>query len=218
VSFAAMSRVLYAGAILGLVLTAPLRARVSVQITSPASGTVVHMGQTLNVTVSVTGGPVSGVTIMGKLIAIQPIQTSSPYQFTVTVASLDATPGASDLGALAGVPGGQPVYSNPIILDLERPDPPVSIRVQESSLDFDRLGETNTLLVIGTYADGSVLNLTASSLTTYSVISASPTAPVTVTPFGQVTSVAVGTGRISVNGTVLIPFNVHSSVAVQPHN
>jgi hypothetical protein len=120
--------------------------------------------------------------------------------------------------AIAGVPGGAPVYSKSVILDLERPDPPVSIKVQESSLYFNHFGETNTLLVWGTYSDGSVLNITHSSLTTYAVLTDTHPVPVTITAAGQVTSVAVGTGKINVNGKVLIPFIVHPPVAVKPNN
>jgi hypothetical protein len=196
-------------------VAAPLGAQVSVQITSPASGIVVHPGQTLNLSVAVSGGPVSGVAIIGELSGISQIQTSAPYQFSIQVPPSGMAPEIYDYYAV-GIAASGPVYSAPIAVDLERPDSPVSISVQEQSLVFDSLGQTQSLLVCGNYADGTTLNISQSSLTTYSLTSGSP-APVTVAPNDLITSVAVGTGRIVVNGQYWVPVTVQPAIAVKPN-
>jgi len=43
----------------------------------------------------------------------------------------------------------------------------VSIQIEEKSLLFDKPGQTQSLLVWATYGDGTKVNVTESSLTTY---------------------------------------------------
>lgn len=197
-------------------IDAPLEAQTSVQIVSPTAGTVVNPGQTINITVNVTGGQPSSVIVLGDLVGLA--QTSSaPYKLQLTVPSSVTKIGPLDISAGAVIGPGNILYSDPVSIDVERPDAPVSISIEGDSLVFDKPGETQSLLVWGKYADGTTANITESSLTTYAIEPSYSPAPVTVSSSGQVTSVAVGSGRVVVNGTYFIPVTVSPPIVVVPN-
>jgi hypothetical protein len=195
----------------------PLEAQMSVQIVSPTAGTVVNPGQTINITVNVTGGQPSSVIVLGDRFELAAQTSSAPYQLQLTVPSSVGSVGRLDISAGAIIGPGNIVYSDSVSLDVERPDAPVSISVDGSSLVFDKPGQRQPLLVWGKYADGTTVDITQSSLTTYAVQPSFSPAPVTVSSSGQVTSVAVGSGRVVVNGTYFIPVTVNPPIAVVPN-
>jgi hypothetical protein len=103
---------------------------------------------------------------------------------------------------------GEGVTSEEIKIDIERPDPPVRIRNEGSTISFDYVGDQARLLVTGTYADGSRVTLTYSSLTSYS--SDNPSVA-TVDSVGLVIAGAPGSAAITIANagkSVVVPVEV----------
>jgi trimeric autotransporter adhesin len=188
-----------------------LPAQTTVQITSPASGVAVNPGQTVQVSVSVSG-TVSSVALAcpDPIMGAFPINTP-PYQFSLQIPT-DISPGLYSVTAIAASTPGHPVFSAPIQLDVERPDSPVSYGTVPSTMDL-AVGETTWIQLYGNYSDGSQIDLTKSTSTTYS--SQNP-AIVTVTPTGQVTAISPGRTQVVVDGIVTIPVYVKPPVRILP--
>jgi hypothetical protein len=174
-----------------LLLVAPTSlAAAGLQITSPASGTVVTPGQT--VFVSVTADPtVQQVALFPEPPLPEAQAGSSPGEFTLVIPS-GLVPGPHDLRAI-GVAGGVVVKSDYLTLDVEQPGDPVRLRTEPAILQLRNTADRFPLRVIGTYSDSSQAVLTASSRTAYS---SDDSTVATVSPSGVVT--AVGPGKTSV--------------------
>jgi hypothetical protein len=74
-------------------------------------------------------------------------------------------------------------------IDVEKPDMPWSISALLRQIIFDAQGDASSIHLLGTFADGSVLDVTESSNVTYSSLNA---AVATVAGLGRVTAVAPG--------------------------
>jgi hypothetical protein len=125
-----------------------------------------------------------------------------PYIFSVPVPR-DAASGIYKIRA-AGTRGkdiSEWVESPEISIDIERPDQPQAlIGAQEYHLFDLSIGETIRLEVLGTFADGSTVDLTRSTLTTYTV---DPPGIVSVEPGGKARARRAGKARILIrNGRV----------------
>jgi hypothetical protein len=177
-----------------LLLVAPASlAAANLQITSPATGTVVSPGQT--VFFSVTADPIVQQVALFPEPPLPAAQAgSSPNQFILTIPA-DLVPGPHDLRAI-GVAGGVVVKSDYLTIDVERPDDPVRLRTEPAILQLRNRGDRFPLRVIGTYSDGSQAVLTASSRTAYS---SNDSTVATVSPSGVVTAVGPGKTSIVVN-------------------
>jgi len=137
-------------------------------ITSPASGSIVAPGQTLMVNVtSPAGQPFTVVFIAGEGFIGLTRHTTSPLpaQFTIDVPA-DARLGMYSLAALGTTPAGADVAVR-IAIDVERPDLPARLTARVPQVVFDRQGQQSTIALLATFADGSVLDATASSRVTY---------------------------------------------------
>jgi hypothetical protein len=189
-------------------LTTALRAQPTLKITSPADGTVVSSGQTLVVKVGAAPAAFQRVLVVGDdPIGESQILTSPPYEFQLQIPS-DIDSGTYSLTAVGIIRIGSPVYSDPITVDIERPDSPQRLRSALSTLGFDYVGDNITLVVTGFFADGSRVDLTHSTLTKYT--SDTPTVA-TVDDQGLVTGTAPGSAKITIrNGDaiVLVPVTV----------
>jgi hypothetical protein len=168
----------------------PLLSQVVVQITSPASRTIVNPGQTIVVDVSVSGTGFLGA----KIAAQDPIKdsqvlTAPPYQFSITVPAR-IRPGPYTLVAEGRTSSGRQ-SSDPVTIDVERTDTPQSIAA-DSHVEL-AVGDESLVRVVGTYADGSVVDLSRSTRTTYSP---DPPGIVSVTREGVVTALAAGSTKI----------------------
>lgn len=137
-------------------------------ITTPLSGTVVAPGQALNISVTVASGYTypNGVAIFGGQddgaeVMVGP-QTS--LSFSVTIPT-NANSGPLTLTAGGTDSSGTLDSSAAVTVDVEQPstNKPVSLRVDPPSLNFQYIGQTLPLNVIGVYANGSWLGLTQSS-------------------------------------------------------
>ena len=197
-----------AGALLpAWILTASLSAQ-TVQIVSPAEGTVFHPGQTRVVTVDATPLAFKTVIVAGDLpLGFSQILTAPPYRFRMQI-PLDTVPGPYTLMATGVTHADTAIDSEPITVAIEWPDSPRQLKPDLSTLSFDYIGDYVALVVDGVFADGSKVDLTRSTLTTWA--SSNP-AVATVDAQGVVTAVGHGSAKITItnqNATTVIPVTV----------
>ncbi len=186
--------------------TAPLQvaAKTVLQITSPAEGTVVNPGQTINITVSSSGPTFAQVIVIGQdPIGFSKVLMGPPYQFSIQIPS-KIRPGRYTLTASGATARGQGAESDPISIDVEPADSPSKIRVEPSSLSLP-VGGRSGLRVIGKYSDGSTVDLSRSTQTTYMSES---TSVATVTSEGLVTAVSPGSAQIIIDKTIRVEVTV----------
>jgi hypothetical protein len=147
---------------------------VFLQITSPASGSIVNPGQVASVSVtSPSNVSFAKVVVIGEdPIGFSSIQTGVPAQFALTIPN-SISCGTYMLTALGITSSGQSVSSNQVLIDVERPDMPVSISASITGITLGSPGESFPIKFLGTFADGSVLDLTESSKIAYSVSNSS---------------------------------------------
>jgi hypothetical protein len=196
-------------------LCAPhLWAQSTLQITSPAAGTVVNPGQVLTVSVSISG-TFQQIAIIGEgPIGLSQVLSSAPYQFSLQIpTSLPAR--SYQLTAAGMISQGQVVYSDPVSITVEPASAPTLVNVQTPSLDFGVVGDQIPLRVVGTMSDGSTMDLTRSASTTYS--SDTPSVA-TVSSSGVVTAVSPGKCRIIVNGAWDVSVTVEQPISVAPRS
>ena len=192
-----------------------LRAQ-TVQITSPASGTVVIPGQQVAVTVADSpAGSFQDVLLLGQepLGMSQPL-SAPPYQFSFQIPST-IRPGSYNLTAVGVITPGQLVDSAPISLAVERPDTPTTLTSAPSTLSLP-LGRTGYLHITGTYADNTTADLSRSTLTTYA---SDNTSVATVDTYGRVTSVGPGSANINITNagvSISVPVTVPSPMTILP--
>jgi Bacterial Ig-like domain (group 2) len=200
--------------LLGLSCTM-LQAQGTLQITSPPNGTEVHPGDTITVSVAANGGSFLGVVIFpSDPIEWSQVLSAPPYNFTLEIPT-NIQPGPYNLRASGVITPGQPIESDLVTIDVERSDVPISTSTDPRGPVELSIGDQLILDVIGTYADGSIANLTASRQTTY-ISQASSI--VTVSPTGLLTAISPGTTEIIVNGTLAIPVTVDPPISISPLN
>lgn len=173
-----------------LIVSAAYAQQPLLQIVSPANQSLAPEGQAITITVSADLS-VQNIWLMTQspLPEVQP--TGSATQFILTLPT-NIPPGLYRISAIGSNASG-PVASAPIQIDVERQDAPVSLAANPTSLAFLSNGDTLSIDVEGTFADGSTLSITNSSQTLYFAANSSV---VTVAPNGYVT--AVGPGQSSV--------------------
>jgi hypothetical protein len=167
------------------------------QITAPTDGSVVNPGQTISVTVSSPANVAfSQVAVLGQdPLGSTDIATSVPAQFTISIPA-NIICGKYMLTAYGTTSSGQDVESATILIDVERPDLPTSLSALLQRLTFRSPGEQSPIVILGTFSDGSILEVTRSSNSNYT---SSNSGVVTVKANGIAT--AVGPGSASVTAT-----------------
>jgi IPT/TIG domain len=180
-------------------------AQTLLQITSPTPGLPIYFGWTEGQTYTITlaaDPSVSNifVTTESPLPAAQP--TSNPLQFTLTLPT-NITPGIYSIGAVGYTSSGD-VEADPVPLDIERADLPVSLTVQPPSIQLQGVGDSTPISVWGTFADGTALLLSNSTELTYNsnnqaiaTVSGQlfANAQGTLPPIAPLTATAVGVGQ-----------------------
>jgi hypothetical protein len=156
------------------------------QVTAPASGSVATEGQTITITVSADPS-VQGVQVLASDSLPEPQATSTANQFTLTVPTGVAA-GLYNVTAV-GTNASGPVDSSPIDIDVEPQFTPTSIAASPSWLNLTLVGDQFPVQVIGTFGDGSTLDLTDSTQTVYTSNNAQVA---TVSSSGMITAVAPG--------------------------
>ena len=144
-----------------------LAAEPTLQITSPADGTVVQQGETVTFKVEVSGVLMMVMVVAEGSIEDSQLLTAPPYEFTIRIPT-HIRSRSYHFRALGVVKPGQRQleYSKSISLNVERTERPVSTRVEPSQLSLS-VGEQGYLLVTGTYRDGSKTDITESKNTEY---------------------------------------------------
>ena len=166
------------------------------QITAPASGTVVYPNQT--VTVSVNADPsVSNVAILGQdPLGFSQTTNGQSLQFQLTIPS-NTIIGAYNVHAI-GITSNGLVTSQPISLQVEAQGSARITRTQPGVLRMSAAGEITPLHVMGTLADGSQADITHSLQMSYS--SENPQIA-TIDANGIVRAVALGSTHIIVSNS-----------------
>ncbi len=169
------------------------------QITSPPDGTIVAPGQTI--TVVVTPAPGVNFVLVGIFgedpIVSDQVLSAPPFQFSLTIPTRISA-GSYKIFASGATAPGQGGESDPITLDVEPSLPITKIRVEPLTVTFKAAGERMPLAVIGTFSDGSTMEITRSSRTTYS---SNDTRVATVSSTGMVA--AVGPGTTGATGVIV---------------
>ncbi len=171
-----------------------LRGQVTLRIMQPASGTRVAPGQSVEVEVVVSGGTVTSVGILAPgYLKGDSVLKSPPYRFSFTVAPpTQIHVGINSIGAMGFTKSTQVLAKTDI--DVERPDLPEKISVDHSEIELE-VGAQIPLSVDGRYPDGSIVDLSQSTLTKYEPRTAGV---VSVTSDGVVIGVAPGSTKIVV--------------------
>jgi hypothetical protein len=187
----------------------------ALKITLPTEGTVVNPGETVVVYVEASGGPFKSVTIIapGYVNGLAALN-SPPYQFSFTVPPVPSKgigPGINTITA-AGSTASAVVFSSAVPIDIERSDSPTKFKASTSGLGME-IGERLPIYVSGTYSDGSIVDLTKSTQTTY--VSQAPSIA-TVTNEGWVTAIAPGLTKILIDGSIAIPVRVAPPISITP--
>jgi hypothetical protein len=169
----------------------------ALQISSPANGSTINPGQTLSVTViSPNGTTFSEVALVGpNPIGFNVVETSVPAQFSLAIPA-DASCRVYSLTADGITSSGQRSTSAPIQIDIERPDLPISLSTPGSDeiLILESLGMDVPLITLATFADGTILDVSESTLLSYN---STNTAIVTVDAAGRVTAIGAGSAAVS---------------------
>ncbi len=199
-----------------LCISVALQAQPSLRITSPTDGTVFNPGQTIPVMVNAAPATFQTVIVAGDLpLGFSQILTAPPYQFQMPIPS-NINAGPYTLTAIGITQqGGNAVYSDPVTVPIERPDSPQSLNT-DLSLTFEYIGDSVALAVTGSFADGSTVSLTRSTLTTY--ISDNPLVA-TVDANGVVTAVGPGSCNLRISNagaSTTVPVSVPPPVTVLP--
>jgi hypothetical protein len=180
----------------------------TLQITSPAAGTIVSPGQTLSVTLAVSGVTLTDVFVLGENpIGNNQDLTAAPYQVSIQIPT-NINLRSYGIAAVGLDASGNSYSSARVTIDVERTDTPTSIAANPAPL-YKMIGDTSYVRVASTYADGSVLDATESTLVSY----ASGDATVaTVDNVGRVSAVGAGStditityGTLSVTAPVTVP-------------
>ncbi len=191
-----------------------LFAQSTLRITYPEDRRVVHPGETVVVNVLASGKPFLGVAIIGAdPIGFAPqILKNPPYQGSVTIPTR-ITPGLYTLSAAGRTElDSKLISSDPVYIDVERPDSPESISTGSSRLELD-IGSSLPIHVYGKYHDGSIADLTKSTQTSYVSQSLSIA---TVTREGWVTAVAPGSTEIVINQQIAVLVTVDPPIRIVP--
>ena len=155
------------------------------QITTPANASLATEGTTVNITVSADPS-VQNVSVIAQIPLPQPQAGSSANQFTLTLPTT-IPPGLYNLTAVGTNASGD-VESAPVAIDVE-PQYLGGISIVPTVLTLNSVDDQYPLRVIGTYSNGTTLDVTQSTQLSYSSYN---TQIATVSSSGMITAVAAG--------------------------
>src|SRR5258706_11885769 len=166
----------------------------ALQITSPSDGSVVAPGQTISVSVS---SPSNTAFKQVFVIGEQPLPnssmaTSAPASFSILIPQ-GTRPGKYMLTAWGTTTANQ-LQASSITVDVERTDLPTSLTTNKTQISLRSEGQPLPLRISGKFADGSVVDVTASSNLAYT---SSNTSVATVNNNGVVTAITAGSASIT---------------------
>jgi hypothetical protein len=183
--------------ILGLIvlIASPTSLCQQLAITNPVKGTVVTPGHTITIEVSVAKDAVfTGIQVLGQDFGITEVESSPPYLFKLTVPN--QVIGPRSITALGIVSREQGAFSSSLMVDSETTATISLLTVNLAHIAFHYPGQEIPLNVAGTFDDGTELDITRSSLTSYT---SADTAVAMVDPNGVVTATGSGATTILVS-------------------
>jgi centrosomal CEP192-like protein len=173
----------------------------SISIVSPPDGTIVRPGETLHIDVSVPlSKTVRMMMILSPLGQSEEVRESPPWSFTLTIPKDGGVSGGGPLlgkhpvTASAATVGQDLGNDTSIMVDVERPDLPVTLWTQESGIFLNAIGEEYRVIVSGVFPDGSDLKLNESCCLSFG---SSDAKVATVTDDGVVTVIGPGNAFIT---------------------
>jgi hypothetical protein len=180
-----------AAAALGVAQTQP-----SLQITSPADGSSVNPGSAVSFSVSTpTGTAFSAVGVIGEEpLGVSGVTASLPAQFTLAIPSQLALRQYA-VTAMGVTVAGASVESDPVNIDVERSDMPLSFSTQAKWLTLEAAGQSIPTIVVASFSDGSNLDVTQSTNVTYQ---STNTSIASVDNRGMVTGLAAGATSVTI--------------------
>jgi hypothetical protein len=193
----------------------------SLHITSAADGTVIYPGQTISVTITSDDPNVVGVALIGEdpFGIIGPLQTHLPAVFTVTVPKVIRFKSYSLTAMASTTTPGRTVQSDPLTIDVERPELPLSLSSSLRSVEVTELSDGMPLSLKAKFRDGKSMDVSDSSPVTYT--SSNP-GSFTISADGELLPGAPGRGiataTYTLNGTEVslhIPITI-SRAALSP--
>ncbi len=146
------------------------RARHCSKISSPASGIVVNPGQTFTVTVT---SPANATFQTVAVIGEDPVGSAGPGEFrpgAILVNHSDEHKFPDELQlnrSRCHTLLNQLAESNPILIDVQRPDMPTAISQVDHptpGLIFRAIGQQLPILLLATFSDGSMIEVTRSCM------------------------------------------------------
>ena len=193
-----------------------LWSQTALRITSPGQGAPVNPGQSITVKLSIPPGISAQdvAVIIPELVGLTPLAPTPPYQVSIQIPA-DASLGKYQLGVVR-ISTGKISGSEPVSIDIERPDPPVSLTSESQTLHISP-GDRLPLRVVAIYRDGTSSDVTKSTSTTY--VSKSRTTA-DINSDGVVIGVKPGTTEITVKNAgvtaPVIPVTVENPVSIRP--
>jgi hypothetical protein len=178
-------------------------------ITTPANASLATDGTTINITVSADPS-VQNVSVIAQIPLPQPQAGSSANQFTLTLPTT-IPPGLYNLTAVGTNASGD-VESAPVAIDVE-PQYLGAISIIPTVLTLNSIGDQYPLHVIGTYSDGTSLDVTQSTQLSYSSYN---TQIATVSSSGMITAVAAGQTYIIVQENGSTAAAAYVTISPQP--
>jgi hypothetical protein len=173
------------------------------EITDPSDGTVVNPGQTIDVAVSSpSGAAFMKVIVIGEdpIGGSDDIQEAVPADFSLKIPK-DISCGRYMLTAMGVTTSRQSVSSPVVMIDVERPDVPVSLSGQMPGAQFYMVeGNQTEIILFAHFADGSVLEVTRSSYVNHS---SSDAGVATVDENGMIHAVSVGKATVTASYTLI---------------
>ena len=181
-----------------LVLFVPITAQsaASLTITAPANGAAASAGNSLTITVSVTGTYPNGIAVIGQdPLGSADIQSSiigGSVNISLPIPA-NAPPGMYTLTAIGGNSGGGLISSAPINIVVEAGAAASALSLDPSFLTFSAIGQSLPFIAIGTFAGGKHTDVTGSSLLTATSVD-----PSIAAGNGRVIT-SVGMGQTNIN-------------------
>ncbi len=128
------------------------------RITSPEDQSTVFAGQTLKIRVAADPS-VQNLLILGQYPLPEARPTGNPGEFAMKLPT-NVSPGLYQFGAVGTVPG-QPVFSRPVQIQLERRDLPIGLKTLPVAVLT--VGDRDPIELHGEYSDGAKLYLSYST-------------------------------------------------------
>jgi hypothetical protein len=178
------------------------------EITLPANGAIVEPGRRLAITVSSSSVREAEYGVISPL-GVSGLVSTLPGHTFIDIKK-DEKAGRHPITAMGNTRAGQPIVSNSIEVDVERSDTPVKISEinQMRSLEFTERGADMPMLLVATFADGTVIDVRESSHMTYT---SSDPKVASVSDYGTITAMGVGEATIRAeyrNGDAVRRFEV----------